>query len=67
MLKIASFFLRRWSPCSLRPRPGRSARPDEAWRRVAEVVELKATVTAVDRADRTVTLRGEDGSEVESP
>jgi len=39
-----------------------SAKPDVV---VAEVVKLKAMVTAVDRVGRTVTLRSEDGDEIE--
>ena len=66
MLKIASFFAPAVVALLVATSAGAQA-PDPAKPGVveAEVVKLQATVTAVDRADRTVTLRGEDGSEVE--
>jgi hypothetical protein len=66
MLKISSFFAPAMVALFFATSVGAQAPdPTKPGAVVAEVVKLKATVTAVDRADRTVTLRGEDGSEVE--
>src|SRR4051794_32019419 len=58
MLKVASIFAPAMVALFLATSAGAQA-PDltKPGAVVAEVVELKATVTAVDRADRTVTLR----------
>jgi hypothetical protein len=66
MLKIASFFAPAVVALLVATSAGAQA-PDPAKPGVveAEVVKLQATVTAVDPADRAVTLRGEDGREVE--
>ena len=66
MLKVASIFAPTMVALFLATSAGAQVPdPTKPGAVVAEIVELKATVTAVDRADRTVTLRGEDGSEVE--
>ena len=66
MLKIASLFAPAVVALLVATSAGAQA-PDPAKPGVveAEVVKLQATVTAVDRADRAVALRGEDGREVE--
>jgi hypothetical protein len=66
MLKIASFFAPAVGAWLVATSAGAQA-PDPAKPGVveAEVVQLQATVTAVDRADRAVSVRDEDGREVE--
>ena len=66
MSKIASLFAPAVVALLVATSAGAQA-PDPAKPGVieAEVVKLQATVTAVDPADRAVTLRGEDGREVE--